>query len=326
MPIAGSPYFQKANKPRPNFNPASTGFDPDVAWWLAECSRLAYENKRRVYDELAEAGFEFVIFFDTVATQGYLASHPGTAGLGQFAVLAFRGTEKDWADILADVAIFKSTLPDELYPALTALGTGQLCPSYRAHTGFIYALKVAWGAAIDDIPPNENMKPPRWYGAKGVSDALYDVVAENDWHDIPIFMTGHSLGGALATLVSCPQPPAALYTFGCPRVVESKLAKTLNQRSIPVFGVVNSTDIVPRVPSAIWGFRHFGKLVYLTKNGKCVEGRKARFLFLMSSICTWIGLFYMILPFSWVAGGLRPKMFSNHKISEYVRKLAAIKE
>ena len=326
MPIAGSPYFQKANKPRPNFNPASTGFDPDVAWWLAECSRLAYENKRRVYDELAEAGFECVIFFDTVATQGYLASHPGMASLGQFAVLAFRGTEKDWADILADVAIFKSTLPDELHPARTASGTGPSHATYRAHTGFIYALKVAWGAALEGIPPKGKMKPPKWYGAKGISDALLDIVEENDCHNIPIFMTGHSLGGALAVLTSCPQPPAALYTFGCPRVLDSNLAKTLDQRSIPVFRVVNSTDIVPRVPSSTWGFRHFGKLVYLTKNGKCMVGTKAQCMFIIASIVTWTGLICIMLPYSWVAGGLRPKMFSNHKISEYVRKLAGIKE
>jgi hypothetical protein len=36
MPNADAPYFQKANKPRPNFNPAGTDFDPDVAWWLAD--------------------------------------------------------------------------------------------------------------------------------------------------------------------------------------------------------------------------------------------------------------------------------------------------
>ena len=318
MSNAGAPFFQKAGGTRPNFNPAGTDFDRDVAWWLAECSRLAYENKRRVYDELADAGFEFVIFFDTVATQGYLASHPGTAGLGQFAVLAFRGTEKDWADILADVAIFKSTLPDELYPAQAA---GTVRTTFRAHTGFIYALKVAWGVAITGITPKGHMKAPRWYGAMGVSDALYDIVEENDCQNIPTFMTGHSLGGALAALAACPRPPAALYTFGCPRAVDSKLACALDRRSIPVFRVVNSTDIVPRVPSFFWGFRHFGKLAYLTRKGGCVQGKKAQCLFVLSSIITWIGLLFMLLPFNWVAGGLRPKIFSNHKISEYVRKL-----
>ena len=322
MPNGISPYFQKAGQPRPPFNPASTGFDRDVAWWLAECARLAYENKRRVYNELAEAGFEFVIFFDTVATQGYLASHPGTVGLGPFAVLAFRGTEKDWGDILSDIAIFKSTLPDELYPALTASGTGQPRAPYRAHTGFIYALKVAWGVAVDGFSPKGQMKAPRWYGAKGISDALYDIVEENNWHDIPVFMTGHSLGGALAALTSCPRPPAALYTFGCPRVVDPKLARALDRRNIPAFRVVNSTDIVPRVPSSIWGFRHFGKLAYLTRKGKCAEGKKAQLQFIVGSIFTWFGLLFVVLPFNSVAGSLRPKIFSNHKISEYVRKLA----
>ncbi|HUL41385.1 MAG TPA: lipase family protein [Burkholderiales bacterium] len=319
MTNAGSSYFQKAGKVRPDFNPTRKGFDRDIAWWLAECSRLAYENKRRVYDELANAGFEFVIFFDTLATQGYLASHPGTSGLGQFAVLAFRGTEKDWADILTDVAIFKSTLPDELYPVLTASETDRV--SYRAHTGFIYALKVAWGVAIDGFAPKGQMQAPRWYGAKGISDALYDIIEENSWRDIPVFMTGHSLGGALACLAACPRPPAMLYTFGCPRVADSELARALDRRNIPVFRIVNSTDIVPRVPSAFWGFRHFGTLVYLTRKGSCTDGRKAHLLFVAGSVITCVGLLFMILPFDWVAGGLRPKIFSNHRIIEYVRKL-----
>jgi len=320
MPDAGTEYFQKVGKARPDFKPANTGFDKDNAWWLAECSRLAYENKRRVYDELADAGFEFVIFFDTLATQGYLASHPGTAGLGQFAVLAFRGTENDWADILSDVAVFKSALPDELNPALSVSETTGA--TYRAHTGFIYALKVAWGVAIDGFAPKGHMKAPKWYGAKGVSDALFDILEENNWRDIPVFMTGHSLGGALASLAACPRPPAMLYTFGCPRVADSLLARVLDRRKVPVFRVVNSTDIVPRVPSVIWGFRHFGEMVYLTGKGNCVYGKKAQFLFFAGSVFTLLGLVFMILPFSWVARDLRPKIFSNHRITEYVRKLA----
>ncbi len=317
MPTSSTRYFQKAGA-RPAFNPAITGFDRDKAWWLAECSRLAYENKRRVYDELALAGFDLVIFIDSVATQGYIAAHPGMGDFSPFAVLAFRGTENDWGDILTGIAFMKSTLPDEFRPSLTAGASGTA--AHRAHTGFIYGLKVAWGISMPVVPPVGAMRPPRWYGAKGISDAIYDVL-EDKGYNTPIFMTGHSLGAALAVLTSLPIPPAALYTYGCPRVVESKLAAVLDRRQTPVFRVVNSTDIVPRVPFALWNFTHFGRLAYLTPGGACITGARAQFLFVLGSAFTWLGFASLLFPAVWITK-LHPKIFSNHRISEYCEKLA----
>lgn len=67
----------------------------------------------------------------------------------------------------------------------------------------------------------------------------------------PVYYTGHSLGGAWA-LLACvmlnPDHPGACYTFGAPRIANYEFFFHLKN---PVYRVVNSADIVPRVPPGI---------------------------------------------------------------------------
>jgi hypothetical protein len=78
-------------------------------------------------------------------------------------------------------------------------------------------------------------------------------------HSGPLWLTGHSLGGALATLVAAMMvrdgiPLTGLVTFGCPRVgygLEERLkAVPFQQRW------VHGTDCVPSHPWTVWGYRH----------------------------------------------------------------------
>ena len=58
----------------------------------------------------------------------------------------------------------------------------------------------------------------------------------------------HSLGGALALLATklvAPDVDGACYTFGAPRVANYEY---FSEVKTPVYRVVNSSDIVPRVP------------------------------------------------------------------------------
>ena len=88
--------------------------------------------------------------------------------------------------------------------------------------------------------------------------------------DRPMFYTGHSMGGALATLAASrsTRPPSAVYTFGSPRVGNSDFVATL--RNIPVYRVVNDRDIVPTVPpsQAPLYFRHVGEHCHITADNR----------------------------------------------------------
>jgi pimeloyl-ACP methyl ester carboxylesterase len=113
-----------------------------------------------------------------------------------------------------------------------------------------------------------------------------------------IYITGHSLGGALAILCALEfarqkLPVAGVITFGQPRVGDANFAAlydatysnrdeevvietegeeddhvmcSLHLRDI-TFRVVNQNDIVPRTPGWLMGYRHCGQEIFLSPLG-----------------------------------------------------------
>lgn len=88
----------------------------------------------------------------------------------------------------------------------------------------------------------------------------------------PIFLTGHSLGGALALVASAAYSGedrlgsriAAVYTFGAPRVGAKSFQDVVKA---PHHRVVNHYDLVPNVPpSWLSGYRHTGDCLLLKHN------------------------------------------------------------
>jgi hypothetical protein len=81
----------------------------------------------------------------------------------------------------------------------------------------------------------------------------------------PLFYTGHSLGGAMATLAGSLRPPRAVYTFGSPRIGDTEFTKTLT--SLSVYNICNPHDIVTELPPANrWiPFTHAGTIVKNTE-------------------------------------------------------------
>ena len=97
-----------------------------------------------------------------------------------------------------------------------------------------------------------------------VNDCLSEMPSK-----LPVFYAGHSLGGALATLAASRRPPAALYTFGSPRVGDAEFVHSL--RGVPVFRVVNNRDPVTLLPPSRmpFDFHHVGELYHYPRGGGC---------------------------------------------------------
>jgi triacylglycerol lipase len=158
--------------------------------------------------------------------EGPLDSHGFVARAEGFAVLAFRGT-------------FPLSVENWLTDADAPLGPAPDAVPGRVHRGFADAFNGLL--------------------ANGMDQRLASLEGGLD-----LWITGHSLGGALATLASVHLPgrPSfrGVYTFASPRVGDPDFA---GGYSLAHFRVVNDNDIVPRVPPQELGYRHVGTRVFL---------------------------------------------------------------
>jgi len=219
----------------------ATGFNARKGYWLSRASAAAYSPQREI-EALVKTTWKFheCHYFDKGGTQGFCASDE------QIVVIAFRGTElSDLNDILTDVNANLVAFARAEY---------QGAPSRAVHKGFHEALDLVWDDLGDRILRWTEPRPGR--AAR------------------QIFVTGHSLGGALATLVfarlavDSTRPVPTLYTFGCPKVGDSVFARELD-RLYPerLFRFVNDTDIVPQLPP-LASFHHAGWEFTFDQDGK----------------------------------------------------------
>ncbi|MFN7819264.1 MAG: trypsin-like peptidase domain-containing protein [Cyanobacteriota bacterium] len=88
--------------------------------------------------------------------------------------------------------------------------------------------------------------------------------------EVPLLVTGHSLGGGIAVLAATTwagtRPVRALYTYGQPAVAKDNAAATIGTAlSGRYHRLVNDADIVPRVPPT---YRHAGHLLHFDAQGR----------------------------------------------------------
>ncbi len=102
---------------------------------------------------------------------------------------------------------------------------------------------------------------------------LTSLLGQLDPANRQVLITGHSLGGALATIAAAEfvdtLPKVNVYTFGQPRLAKEDFQQFLDSRYQGNFyRFVNADDIVTRVPPR---FRHVGRLFRLTDSGDLVH-------------------------------------------------------
>ena len=154
-------------------------------------------------------------------------------------------------------------------------------------------------------------------GKGGIREKVEELKAKQ----VPIYLAGHSLGGALAQIGSavlgCDQI-AACYTFGSPRVGNKYFDLWVKP---PSYRVVNFADIVPQVPWVGFPFPpqlyvHSGDIRYLPHK---MDGLIYRYQpnFIVRGWQLILGLLQLIR-----AGKIL--CIADHGVDEYRDKLEAI--
>ncbi|HEV2436492.1 MAG TPA: lipase family protein [Verrucomicrobiae bacterium] len=237
-------------------NPPFDRFDSSATQWraanalaLAHAARLAYEgDQNKILQQLQDWGFPAAgCRVFRVNTAQVLA-----AANEEMIAVAFRGTQPDkLADWLVDAEIIQK-------PWRNFFGGPDLG---RVHHGFVRNTSFVWEQLSQFVAGVRTIKQSLW-------------------------ITGHSLGGAMALIAAAAfvfsehQAVNGLYTLGQPRTGNCAFAAHCNRQLRTVtFRVVNDRDIVPHVPPAFIPFliiplhgpifyRHAGRLLQFDAAGK----------------------------------------------------------
>ena len=230
--------------------PASADYCPEsynssTALWLGDMANLAYEeNKDNVRSELGKQRLtldEYVIENKKYSVEGFIAYD------NEKAVLAFAGTAdlKDWKN---NAKTWSEPIPSE--------SCGK---QIRFHSGF-------HEAATEII--------------NGGNGALITRLGELQSQGRRIYITGHSLGGALAAITAyyaetatAPVKLTGVYTFGQPYTGDDDFQfcydAGLKDRT---FRFVTDKDVIPktRLDSS---YRHIGVFMFFDANGNLLNSK-----------------------------------------------------
>ncbi|KAH7115385.1 Alpha/Beta hydrolase protein [Dactylonectria estremocensis] len=145
-------------------------------------------------------------------------------------IVSFRGS-----------ASIRSWLSDFIFPRIPV----DICSGCTAHWGF-------WTSWVD--------------ARDRVLQAIRTAAARNPGFRITI--TGHSLGGAIASLAAAELRNngynVALYTFGAPRFGDDALSTYITNQAGGNYRVTHYNDPVPRVPPMLVGYAHISPEYYVS--------------------------------------------------------------
>ncbi|MEW5315853.1 MAG: hypothetical protein WDW38_007255 [Sanguina aurantia] len=171
-------------------------------------------------------------------------------------------TQVRWKDVVTDINLTPSSLNPERSDSNEGLPfTMRLLKAVlpttevMVHKGFLTAYDAVRKQVV------------------GLLDQITSSPGETGWK---VYVTGHSLGGALATLcayeLACRQDTnhgvshISMYTYGAPRVGNKAFAALFNEKVPDSWRVTNSNDIIPSIPR-LMGYCHVKHSVSLGADG-----------------------------------------------------------
>jgi hypothetical protein len=224
--------------------------DPTVAHMLGVLSGYAYADTATVAtmaSRLGLAGSACVRIAQTVdAMLIFSTAYLLQSRCGRVAILCYRGTEAvNLANWLGDADVGSQTIE---------LGGARLI----VHSGFY-----------------RNMRATRWpilelLQAAARGESLVSASTRVDHPLEVLYITGHSLGGAMAVLFALglagdqehrllAERLRAVYTFGQPLTVSGPLPEAAATLGTRVFRHIYARDVVPTLPPRVWGpLEHLG--------------------------------------------------------------------
>jgi triacylglycerol lipase len=164
---------------------------------------------------------------------------------------------------------------DEARPRFKSLGfnnhkfidiDGAQCHIVWNKDTYVICFRGTEPSEFSDITADLNAFPDKAQNGHGLVHNGFQEEVNKLWDSITphldkakgknFFITGHSLGGAMATIATSrlADSVTALYTYGSPRAGTKSFVKSFAH--IPHYRHVNNNDIVPKVPFAIMGYRH----------------------------------------------------------------------
>jgi triacylglycerol lipase len=229
-----------------NFKSDTTRWEPNNALALAWASNLAYENDSVVQQVTTQWGLNV-----EPTITGPRDIQAFVAGDTRCIILAFRGTvnEKEGRFDPNNWIVNLDAIQVSVDPAFHVEG--------RIHDGFARAFSTLWSRIQEAIKKLQTQAQSLW-------------------------ITGHSLGGALAFIAAAARtfedrlPFNGLYTFGQPRVGNPEFCGNCDTHfGDQYFRFVNDEDIVTRVPPRFFPhfprpdiYGHCGQLRYFDSGGQ----------------------------------------------------------
>ena len=229
--------------------------DATVAHVLGTCAGYAYGDSNTVATMMVRVGFErhaCVRISQTVdAMFIFSTAYLVQSRCGRVVILCYRGTETgNFVNWLGDAEVGSES---------STLSVCDGAEKVRVHAGFHRNVRATWWEVLRELT----------FAGEGRSLADHAVRVEHPLE--ALYVTGHSLGGAMAALFalsvsansahrSLADRLRAVYTFGQPLAVAAPLPQLTHVVGQKLFRYVMPRDPIPALPPAKWGpFVHFGQ-------------------------------------------------------------------